>query len=400
MKILVVTQYFWPEEFRINDLAINLVEKGHDVTVLTGNPNYPKGKFYAGYGFVNKVEYYEGIKIFRVPILPRGENKLSLVLNYFSFLLSGSVFSFFHKEKYDKVFAVNFSPITSVIPAIVYSKRNSVKLYLWVQDLWPESVTATVNINSKFLLFFLTKLVKYIYNNSHIILVQSKGFVESIAEKNININKIRYLPNWAENLYSTPGDKKKYYDLIPKGGFVVMFAGNIGEGQDFDSILKAVQLTTKEKLINWVVIGDGRKMKWLKQKVKDLGLENNLFLLGRYPVTEMPDFFTHADVMLLSLKKEKIFSLTIPSKIQSYMSFGKPIIGMLDGVGAEVINESNCGFHAGAGDYKLLYKNVMLAFNKSTSELKVKGINGKKYYKNNFSKNKVMEYLITVFKES
>lgn len=398
MKILIVSQYFWPEEFRVNDLAIDLVERGHEVTVLTGIPNYPKGKFYPGYGFKNKKEYYKNIKIYRVPMIPRGSNALFLILNYLSFLVSGSFFAFFHKEKYDKVFAVNFSPITSVIPGIVYAKKNSVKLYLWVQDLWPESVSAVAKVNSKIPLFFLTKLVKYIYNNSHKILVQSKGFIESIYEKGITKNKIFYLPNWAEDLYFAHSQEEKYYDLMPKG-FIVMFAGNVGESQDFDSIVKAAQLTKKEEVIKWVIVGDGRKMSWLKQQIKSLGLEKNIILLGRHPVAEMPNFFIHANLMLVSLKEEKIFSLTIPSKVQSYMAFGKPIIGMLDGAGAKIINDSNCGFHGSAGDYKMLYRNVMFAFNEASASLSEKGLNGKRFYQENFSKNRVIESLIKVFNE-
>jgi len=396
MKILIVSQYFWPEEFRINDLAIDLVNRGHEVSVLTGNPNYPKGQFYSGYGFNFKTEYYKGIKLYRVPILPRRSNNFFLFLNYISFLVSGSIFAFFHREKYDKVFAVNFSPITSVIPAIIYSKKKSVKMYLWVQDLWPESVFAASTIKSKRLYFLLIKIVKYIYRNSDKILVQSEGFIKSVSEKGISKKKIFYLPNWAEDLYFVNSQKDKYYDLMPKG-FIVMFAGNIGEGQDFDSIVKAVQLTKKEEIIKWVIVGDGRKMSWLKQQIKNLGLEKNMVLLGRYPVTEMPDFFIHANIMLLTLKREKIFSLTIPSKVQSYMAFGKPIVGMLDGAGAQVIKDSNCGFYGSAGDFKALHQNIMKAYNEDSSSLTQKGLNGKYFYDENFSKKRVINTLIKIF---
>ena len=214
MKILIVSLYFWPEEFRINDLATDLIDRGHEVTVLTGSPNYPKGKFYNGYGFNYKTEYYKGVKLYRVPIIARGSNNINLLLNYISFLLSGSIFAFFHKGNYDKVFAVNFSPITSVIPAIVYSKKNSVKLYLWVQDLWPESVAAASNIKSKKLNLFLTKIVKYIYANSNSILVQSEGFIKSVSDKGISKEKIFYLPNWAEDLYFKHTTMAKYNEII------------------------------------------------------------------------------------------------------------------------------------------------------------------------------------------
>tara|TARA_B100001059_G_scaffold219955_1_gene241484 strand:- start:7711 stop:8907 length:1197 start_codon:yes stop_codon:yes gene_type:complete len=396
MKILIVSQYFWPEEFRVNDLAIELVKRGHEVSVITGIPNYPKGKFYQGYNFNYKIEYYKGIKLYRVPILPRGSNSFSLLLNYLSFLISGSVFAFFHRAEYDKIFAVNFSPITSVIPGIIYSKKKSTKMYLWVQDLWPESVFAASEIRSKILHNFLTKIVKLIYKNSHKILVQSEGFIDSIIQKGISRDKILNLPNWAEDLYFESSSKSKYQDLIPKG-FVVMFAGNIGDAQDFNSILQAAKLSKTEESIKWVIIGDGRKLSWLKKQIVDLELENKITLLGRYPVEEMPNFFIHADLMLVSLKRKEIFSLTVPSKIQSYMAFGKPIVGMLDGIGAKIIKDSNCGYYGGAGDFKMLHQNVINAYSEGASKLIKKGSNGKDYYDRHFSKKKVIDTLINIF---
>ena len=271
-------------------------------------------------------------------------------------------------------------------------------MYLWVQDLWPESVFAASKIKSKLLHNFLTKIVKYIYKNSHKILVQSEGFIESIAQKGISKDKILNLPNWAEDLYFKDAKKSKYQDLIPKS-FVVMFAGNIGDAQDFNSILQAAELSKTEESIKWVIIGGGRKLTWLKKQIVDLELENKIILLGRHPVKEMPDFFIHADLMLVSLKRKKIFSLTMPSKIQSYMAFGKPIVGMLDGIGAKVINDSGCGFYEDAGDFKMLYQNILRAYSEDTSSLIKKGSSGKDYYDHNFSKKKVIDTLINIFND-
>lgn len=400
MKILIVTQYFWPEEFRVNDLAIDLVNRGNSVTVLTGNPNYPKGEFFKGYGFKFISENYQGIKIYRVPIVPRGNNSITLFLNYLSFALAGSIFSLFHKIKYDKIFAINFSPITAVYPAIIYKKRYKIQLYTWVQDLWPESVTAAGNIKSSFVLGILTKMVKHIYKNSDKVLLQSEAFVSSVKDKGVTENQIGYIPNWAEDLYSDKSKVfiEKYVNIIPKG-FVVMFAGNIGEAQDFDSILKAAVLTKEFQDIKWVVVGDGRKKAWVESEIIRLGLQETFFLLGRYPMEEIPSFFVHADAMLLSLKNEYIFSLTIPSKVQSYMAFGKPIIGMLDGIGAAVIAKAACGYVSGAGDYRYLAQNVIKAYRQELNILLNMGVNGKKYYDSNFSKKIVVDRLIDIFNE-
>lgn len=317
-----------------------------------------------------------------------------------SFALAGSIFSLFHKIKYDKIFAINFSPITAVYPAIIYKKRYKIQLYTWVQDLWPESVTAAGNIKSSFVLGILTKMVKHIYKNSDKVLLQSEAFVCSVKDKGVTENQIGYIPNWAEDLYSDKSKVfiEKYVNIIPKG-FVVMFAGNIGEAQDFDSILKAAVLTKEFQDIKWVVVGDGRKKAWVESEIIRLGLQETFFLLGRYPMEEIPSFFVHADAMLLSLKNEYIFSLTIPSKVQSYMAFGKPIIGMLDGIGAAVIAKAACGYVSGAGDYRYLAQNVIKAYRQELDILLNMGVNGKKYYDSNFSKKIVVDRLIDIFNE-
>lgn len=400
MKILIVSQYFWPEEFRVNDLALELVERGLDVTVLTGNPNYPKGSFYAGYGFKYSTENYQGIKILRVPIIPRGKNSFTLTLNYFSYLLLGSIFALFHIRQYDKIFAVNFSPITATYPAIVYKWRQKKRLFLWVQDLWPESVLSTTNLKSKVITILLTIMVKHIYKNSDKVLVQSEAFIPSVKEKGVTDKQIRYMPNWAEDLYSDTSNisKHKYEDIIPTG-FKVMFAGNIGEAQDFDSILKAAEITKHFQEIKWVIVGDGRKKSWVEGEIIRLGLQETVFLLGRYPVEAMPSFFVHADIMLLTLKDEDIFSMTIPSKVQSYMAFGKPIAGMLNGIGAKVLRTAECGYIANAGDYTALANKIILAYEQDYQILKQKGINGQNYYNQNFSKKVIIDNLMQIFQE-
>ena len=395
MKLLIVSQYFWPEEFRINDLALDLVKRGHDVSVITGNPNYPKGKFIEGYGFKYSNEIFKGIKIYRVPIFPRGKSSLMLIINYLSFVFFGCFFSFFHRIKYDKVFAVNYSPITAVLPGLVYSKKNKIKLSIWVQDLWPESIVASSNIKSKIVFSVLNKLVKYIYKNSDNIFVSNYGFKNSVIEKKISSNKIKFMPNWAEDIFEsskTLNVNRKEFN-IPKG-FVIMFAGNIGESQDFESIIKAIELNKENHSIQWVFVGDGRKSKWLHKKIHEKKLTKIVTLLGRHPTESMPSFFKLADVMLVSLKNEYIFSLTVPGKVQSYMAASKPILTMLDGEGSSIIKESKSGFVANAGDYKTLSTNVQKCFSLSSIKLDELGQNAFNFYKKNYSKDKVIDFFI------
>jgi glycosyltransferase involved in cell wall biosynthesis len=400
MKILIVSQYFWPEEFRVNDLAFDLIERGNDVTVLTGNPNYPKGKFYNGYGFKYLKESYKGVKIYRVPIIPRGNNNITLILNYLSFVLTGSFFAAFHKTKYDKIFAVNFSPITAVFPAIIYKMLHKIPLYLWVQDLWPESVRAASTIKIEFIDKLLLVMVKYIYRKCDKILVSNFGFIESIESKDIEGAKISFMPNWAEDLFEDVNYifADKYKSILPDG-FIVMFAGNVGEAQDFESIIEAASLTNHIESIKWIIIGDGRKRKWLQNEIIKRKLSSTVLSLGRFPVEEMPSFFTHANIMLVTLKNEYIFSLTVPAKVQSYTAFGQPIVTMLSGAGNIVVNEANCGYTAESSDYKTLAENVIKASLMQKSDLEQLGNNGQKYYKEHFAKKKVIDNFINILSE-
>ncbi|MGE5500031.1 MAG: glycosyltransferase family 4 protein, partial [Syntrophothermus sp.] len=211
MRILIVTQYFWPEEFRVNDLAVDLVNRGHEVTVLTGNPNYPKGKFYEGYGFKFSIEDYKGVKIYRVPIIPRGNaSGIRLALNYFSFVVSGSLFSLFLKQNYDVSFVFAISPITAAYPALVHKRFYKSRMNLWVQDLWPESVTSAGKLKSVSALNLLTKMVRQIYKSSDKVLIQSEAFAESVLDKGVSKEQLRYVPNWAEDLYCNSTEVSKF----------------------------------------------------------------------------------------------------------------------------------------------------------------------------------------------
>jgi len=243
-------------------------------------------------------------------------------------------------------------------------------------------------------------MVRNIYQRTDKVLVQSEAFIKSIHEKGVHDEKIKYIPNWAEDLYCDKSNtvKEKYQHLMPPG-FKVMFAGNIGEAQDFDSIVKAAELTKQYSEIKWVVVGDGRKKVWAEREIIKLGLQNNVFFLGRFPVDDMPNFFCHADLMLVTLKDEKIFSLTIPGKVQSYMAFGKPIVGMLNGIGAKVIHDAGCGFISNAGDYISLAKNVTNLYLAKDEILIQKGQNAKEYYTKYFSKEVIINNLIDTFEE-
>lgn len=399
MNILLVSQYFWPETFRINDLADSLVERGHKVTVLTGKPNYPQGKIYKGYSFWGYTkEMHNEIEIIRVPLIPRGNSSgIRLALNYLSFVFFSCIYVLFHRKKYDVSLTFAISPITQVYAALLHKRLYKSKAILWVQDLWPESVIAAGKMHSGFIYKQLSRMVENIYHKVDHICIQSEAFATSITQKNVDNKKISYIPNWAEDLFTErkQADKTKYKSLIPEG-FTVMFAGNIGEAQDFDSIINAAIKTKDNPQIKWVIIGDGRKKKEIEKLIQEKELTETVYLLGRYPVEEMPHLFTHADVMLVSLKDEEIFSLTIPSKIQSYMAFGKPIVSMINGIGNQIIEEANCGYTTSAGNHNQLANNVLTAYSTDKKELENKGRNGILYYEKNFSKSQIITHLLSI----
>ncbi|GHT09929.1 glycosyltransferase WbuB [Bacteroidia bacterium] len=392
MKILIISQYFWPENFKVNDLAECLAEKGHFVNVLTGQPNYPQGKFYTGYSFfAPRNEVHKGVKIRRVPIIPRGKaGGIRLAANYFSFVISSCFYILFQHKKYDAVFVFATSPITVAFPSIVYQKFHRVNTLLWVLDLWPESVSAASSVRAEWILRLLSKMVKYIYSRMDKILISSKTFRASLEAKGVPSQKIYYAPNWAEELYEKGTiDKNKYQSLLPDG-FKVMFTGNIGEAQDCEALLAtAKHLTSMKSNVQLVMVGDGRKRTWFEEEVKKNCL-SNVHFLGRFPIDEMPHIIAHTDVVLVSLKDEPIFALTAPTRIQTALVSAKPIAAMLNGEGAAIVNEAGAGLTCPAGDAIAFAQNLQTLSQYSAAQLNEMGMRGKQYYEANFQREKII----------
>jgi glycosyltransferase involved in cell wall biosynthesis len=403
MKILIITQYFWPENFKINDFAESFQRKGHDITVLTGIPNYPEGRFYDGYGlFKTRNESYKNIKIIRSWLISRGKgNSLRLFLNYFSFAFFASLSSLVRlKSEYDVIFVFEVSPVTVGIPAVVLKKIRKIPIFFWVQDLWPESVYAASNLKKRYFERCLTRLVKHIYNNCDRIFVSSRGFIKSIIEKGVDLKKIEYIPVWAEDVFFEnykASELKKFSSLIPFHSFNIVFAGNIGEAQDFESIINAVSYLRNYKDIKWHIIGDGRKREWLKNEIEARNLRDNIALPGRYPINVIPYFYSKADVLILALKDEYIFSLTVPAKLQTYLTSGKPIVAMINGEAANIIKESCAGFASNSGDYVSFSDNILKVYKMPDEERSLFGKNAKMFYRNNFDKEKILEKVESLF---
>lgn len=395
MKILFVCQYFYPEVFRGNDIAFHWAEDGHEVHVVTGIPNYPDGVFHQGYGwFKKRHEVVNGVKVTHLPIIPRGNNKIMLMLNYFSYLIVGWVYMLFHAlfHKYDRVFVQQLSPVMMSAPGVLYKRIRKTPLYTWVLDLWPESLTAAGGINNKYVLAFFKHYVKSEYKHSDKILISSRSFEKSILEYGDYKDKIVYYPQWSD---ASPNDNVNKNDTLPElpEGFKLMFAGAVGEAHGFECTMEAARLTKEQKEIKWVIVGDGRKLEWVREYVKEHGMEETVYTLGRFPAEAMPWFFGQADVMLVTLSDDPLFKLYAPAKISSYMAAGKPIVAVLNGEGAEMIRDAGCGWTLAAGDAEGFAKLAIDLSRKDASELAAKGANAAKYYDEHFVKEKCLKKL-------
>ena len=403
MNILIVTPYFHPENFRINDFAEEFVKRGHEITVLTAVPNYPEGKFYDGYGFIKKArERYNGVKIYRAPIIPRGSgSNIRLALNYISFVVGATFTSlFFLNNKFDIIFVFEPSPITVGIPAIFIKMIKTIPLCFWVLDLWPDSVISAGNIKkTSLILKVLNPIVRSIYKYSDRILVSSNGFIDSVESKGISRDKIDFFPQWAEPIFKPIKSNEYLLGDIPKDSFKIMFAGNIGEAQGFISILEAAKLLKDEQDVHWVILGGGRKEGWVKNKVTEYHLEDCFHLLGSFPLEKMPDFYSNADAMLFSLKDEYIFSITIPAKLQTYLACGKPVLAMINGEGANVIIDAKAGLTCPAESPKELAENILKMKSLDDNEISNMGINARKYYENNFERSYLFNRIEGIFED-
>ena len=395
MKVCIFTNHFYPEEFKVNDIAFELEKLGYDITVLTAIPDYPKGKYYEGYSlFKKRREIVNGVKVIRLPIIPRGKGgAIRLVLNYISYYFCISIFTFFHgfRNKYDKIFVHLTSPFFIGVCAKKLSKRQNIPLIFWTLDLWPESLISAGGFKNKLLINQQTNMVRMVYEQCSKILIGSKGFERSICEKGAFKDKLVYFPNWAEDVKGecpSDFDIKKIEPFASKkeGDFILLFAGNLGEAQNLDAILDAASLLKYENRIKFVFVGDGRRKEHLENIVKEKSLQTTVYFTGRFPITTMPVFMHNADILLFSLKDEPCFNLTVPSKVQFYMSQGKPILAMINGDGAELLQEANCGFSVNAGDSLKFAEVIKKMYKTDKTELQKMGKNGKDYYNKFFTK--------------
>jgi glycosyltransferase involved in cell wall biosynthesis len=396
VRLLVVTQYFWPEDFRINELVSELARRGHDVTVLTGKPNYPDGEVFPAFAAdPARFASYKGVSVHRVPMRPRRRGALNLLLNYLSFAISATAYGIvaLRRERFDATFVFEPSPVTVGLPAVTLRRLRGWPVAFWVLDQWPETLAAVGMIRSPRLLAWVGRITSFIYRRCDIVMTQSRGLVDVAKKYAGPRTRLLYFPNWAEGDYvgaeTTPAAE------VPDapGRFSVMFAGNIGESQDFPAVLAAAEALKTDDRIRWLIVGDGRAAPWVRDEIARRGLADRFIMLGRFPQNRMPSFFRRADCLLVSLKADPVFSMTIPGKIQSYLAFGAPIIGMLDGEGAKVIVDAQAGLTCPAGDAAGLARIVSRMADLSPEDRRAMGERGAAYARLEFARDVLMNRL-------
>lgn len=390
MRILIVSQYFWPESFIINQLSEILQKQGHHLVVLTGKPNYPDGDIYQGYERTGtQYENRSDIEIMRIPLRPRGKGGAkALALNYLSFIWSGLVHfpRLLKNREFDAILVFAPSPITSVIPAIPIKYLKKAHLAVWVQDLWPESLSATGFIKNKILLKLVEYIVRGIYAFSDTLLVQSKAFIEPVNKLSTG-NKTVYFPNVIRDMNVigdiTNEDISEQLMAYLDSHFCFVFAGNIGKAQSIETLLAAAEKLRHHEQIRIVIVGSGSLLEWSQAEADKRGIQNVLFT-GRYPIEVMPSIFEKAKALLVTLNAEQIFSYTIPSKIQAYMSAGKPIIASINGEAARVIQEAGAGLTCAAEDDQALAAQIQNFFNLKQQQRDEMAENSRQYFLQHF----------------
>lgn len=398
-RVLLITQYFYPENFKSNDIAFELVKRGYKVDALVGIPNYPEGHYFEGYGlFKKRYEVVNGVHVYRAFQTPRGKGGWRLPINYFSYAFFASLwilFKFVWRKRYDCVIVHEPSPIFQALPAILYKKLRKVPVYLWVLDIWPEAIVSSGGIKNKKIYNAVKKIVSFVYRNCDKILISSRRFKEMIIDKGDFDSKIVYFPNWSEDILSM--DQNFDIPALPEG-FRIMIAGNLGKVQNLDAVGEAM-VVLRDTEVKWLIVGDGSKKAWLDSFIKENGLQDVAVTYGKYPFKAMPAFYKQADALLVTLESGyRQLEAVVPARLQSYMSAGVPILAMIGQGTRELIEEADCGYAVPAGDYEALAQAIREKVLVAKDAFQKKGANGRAYYLKNFTLDKCITDLENIIR--
>ncbi len=402
--ILLVTQYFYPETFRVNDLAVEWVKRGYKVTVLTGIPNYPMGKFFEGYDKKHRTrETWNGVNIIRIPLVARGNssnkllNAIGMTRNYFSFVRSGKRWVKSEEAANlhaDLVFTFEVSPMTQAKIGVWYGKRYNVPTFLYVTDLWPENVETVTGIHNRLIIGPIDRMVDKIYRDTDTLFASSQSFVEAIVNRKnpVDRNKVHYWPQYAEEFYR-PMDPQKIDGIEDDGCYKIAFTGNIGTAQGLDVLPKTASLLKGEK-VKFVIVGDGRYQPEFERQIKELNVQDMFTMIPRVQTDKVPAILSACDAGFISFRNIDLWQKTIPSKLQSYMACGKPIIASASGETERIINESKCGICAEIGNPEALAEGIRKMM---TLDNKQMGENSRSYFETHFDKKMIIDQMDQFF---
>lgn len=396
MRILLLTQYFYPEYFKSNDIAFELLKRGHKVEALVGIPNYPEGVYLKGYGlFQKRIETINGVKVYRCFQTPRGKNAtpLGLAINYFSFVISATMWVLLYfawKKKYDVILTHEPSPITQIVPAIILGKIRKIPVYSWILDIWPDSFITKAGGMAKVLKPSVSAITEYVYKGSKFVMVSSKGMIPLVNRKFDYSDKLIYFPNWCDDILALP---LKETVVLPDG-FKVMMAGSINSGIGPDSVVKLLEELRDERDFWFVFVGGGTKEQQLRDAIAEKRL-TNVVMTGRLPFEQMPALYAQSDAMIMTLKKtdKPHLKATVPARLQSYMAAGKPILAMVDGCSQDVIKAADCGYCVDAEDYKAMAEKIRKMKSLAEDELNRLGNNSRQFYERHYQMKGCMDNL-------
>ena len=400
--ILVISQYFYPESFRINDMCREWVKRGYRVTVVTGIPNYPEGRFYKGYGwFKKRREVWEGVQILRLPLISRGKSSLRLICNYLSFVFFGWWWKLFTRLRADLVFTFEVSPMTQALLGVWYARKRRVPHYLYVQDLWPENVEIIMGIKNRCIIGPIERMVRRIYRSCDGILATSPSFVQQIRKRlDTNREKVVYVPQYAEDFY-VPMPKCAVPSIPDDGRFKIVFTGNIGRAQGLDILPRTAALLRQmhEDDVCFVIVGGGRYREEFYKDIEDRHVSSSFVLIDRQPPQDVPRLLSACDAAFISFMDNALFANTIPAKLQSYMACAMPILASACGETERILREASCGICCPIGDEQALAQAILRMKAMPQEQLRAYGEASRAYYEQTFSKQTVTDQLLSIFEK-
>jgi len=401
MKILLLTQWFDPEPtFKGLAFAKELKRQGHDVQVLTGFPNYPGGKIYEGYKLkLYQREEIEGISILRVALYPNHDSSaLRRILNYISFAFMAMLFGIFVTKKADVIYAYH-PPLTVGLAAILIKFFRRTPIVYDIQDMWPDTLKATGMLNNNKILNFIGSVCKLVYKFVDHIVVLCPGFKQLLIERDVPKEKISVIYNWCDEQGLTQAKPAKLeYQQLMQNKFNIVFAGNMGKAQALDTILEAAKKFKNIQDIQFVFVGGGTETERLKQRSIVENISNAVFI-PQMPMTEVGGVLQLSDLLLVHLKKDPLFEITVPSKIQAYMAMGKPVLMAVAGDAAELVQKAECGCIAISEDATSLQQAILKAYHLPASERLQMGINAQNFYKQELSLESGVKQFVSIFEK-